>query len=154
MHPQEVERNVEMSLDDTSTNPDINVPLDITENPMKWDGNNARILGLLHETWLYYERNGLFDAFIQKRAKVLSNGKICCETVNHVPFVMGVIKEEDRTLANMCPPGDERIAQVNAYRAALTPPESPVHATGDVLIFGCASRPPPSARLPLKSVNP
>jgi len=131
-----------MSLDDTSTNPDINVPLDITKNPMKWDGNNARILGLLHETWLYYERNGLFDAFIQKRAKVLSNGKICCETVNHVPFVMGVIKEEDRTLANMCPPGDERIAQVNAYRAALTPPESPVHAittmpaahAGDVIV--------------------
>ena len=58
-----------MSLNDTSTNMDINVPLDITENPLKWDGNNARILGLLHETWLYYERNGLFDAFIQGSAR-------------------------------------------------------------------------------------
>ena len=44
MHPQEVERNIEMSLDETSTNLDINVPLDLTENPLKWDGNNARIL--------------------------------------------------------------------------------------------------------------
>ena len=55
-----------MSNDDNS-NPSImdnitdkTVPLDQNNLALKWDGNPARILGLLHEIWLYYVRVGLF----------------------------------------------------------------------------------------------
>ena len=61
-----------MSLDEQDTsnsgNTDPLVPVDLTDQPLSWDGNDARILGLLKETWEYLQRNGILVTLIQKRA--------------------------------------------------------------------------------------
>ena len=63
------------SIDDDSTNTiDINVPTDTDGHPLNWDGNPAKILGLLDETGKHYTRNGLFAELIRNRAVPLSNG--------------------------------------------------------------------------------
>ena len=64
------------SRDDDSTHPvDILVPTDSEGNLLSWDGNNAKVLGLLDETNKHYVRNGLFSELIANRAVVLNNGK-------------------------------------------------------------------------------
>ena len=57
-------------------NSDITVPLDQNKVAIEWDGNYARVLGILHEVWLHYVRNGIFVTYIQKRAKALPSGKV------------------------------------------------------------------------------
>ena len=110
-----------MSFDGPDSTPsdstDISVPVDITDQPLKWDGNDARILGLLKETWEHLERNGHLVTHIQKRARVLSNGKLAVDHISSVPFLMGLEDEPERTLTSMCPPAPLRIASVNAWRA-------------------------------------
>ena len=57
------------SIDDDSTNTiDINVPTDSDGHPLNWDGNPAKILGLLDETGKHYTHNGLFAELISDRA--------------------------------------------------------------------------------------
>ena len=65
------------SRDDSSesTTLDIIIPTDSEGNPLSWDGNPAKILGLINEANLHYERNGLFAELIANRAVVLNNGK-------------------------------------------------------------------------------
>jgi len=126
-----------MPLDDdtTTTVTDPDIPVDITDQPILWDGNAARILGMLNEVWEHYERNGLYIAYIQKRARVLSNGKLAVDSVSSIPLVMGTVDEPERTLLNLCPPAAARIIEVNAARAAA----------GDPPITAITSMPPGAA---------
>jgi len=108
-----------MSLDDdiTTTITDSNIPVDITDKPILWDGNSARILGMINEAWEHYERKGLYVAYIQKRARVLSNGKLSVDHVSSIPLVMGTVEEPERTLLTICPPAAARITELNTWRA-------------------------------------
>ena len=92
-------------------------PTDQDGHPLSWDGNDGRILGLVHELGLHTVRHAILQTFIKKRARVLSNGLMVAESIPVVPLVMGTVAEPDRTLDTMCPPGPERFAEVNAWRA-------------------------------------
>ena len=108
------------SLDDDTTNTiDINVPTDTAEgHPLNWDGNPAKILGLLDETSKHYTRNGLFAELISDRAVSLSNGKIALEHLHSKPYIMGDITDTiTRTLTGPCPDIDTRNKETDAYRA-------------------------------------
>ena len=107
------------SLDDDTTNTiDINVPTDTEGHPLNWDGNPAKILGLLDETSKHYTRNGLFAELISDRAVSLSNGKIALEHLHSKPYIMGDITDTiTRTLTGPCPDIDTRKKETDAYRA-------------------------------------
>lgn len=103
---------------ENSTITDNSVPTDEAGQPLIWDGNDARNIGLLNETSTFLELNGLHQACIQQRAKLLSNGKLAVESISVVPFILGTITEAPRSLLTLAPPPAERIIEVNAARAA------------------------------------
>ena len=106
----------EVDTPTTDSNP-YTSPTDQDGHPLTWDGNDGRILGLVHELGLHTVRKAILQTFIKKRVRVLSNGLVVAEAVSVVPFVMGTNAEPDRTLDTMCPPGPARYAEVNAWRA-------------------------------------
>ena len=90
--------------DDSESTTSIYVPTDSEGHPLSWDGNVAKILGLMDEVNLHYERNGLFSELIANRAVVLSNGKTAIEHLHSVPFIQGdIIDPTTRTLRTACP---------------------------------------------------
>ena len=66
---------------DNTVNIDTLVPHTSDMEPIVWDGNAARIDGLLDELGDYYETNGLFQPYIKGRYKVLSNGKLAVDAI-------------------------------------------------------------------------
>ena len=107
------------SIDDDSTNTiDINVPTDSDGHPLNWDGNPAKILGLLDETGKHYTRNGLFAELISDRAVSLSNGKTALEHLHSIPFVLCDITDtKTRTLSEPCPDIATRKKEIDDHRA-------------------------------------
>ena len=74
-----------MSLDgsvDNNIPTDPMVPHDSLKEPLEWDGNLARIPGLLHETWVWMQRNGILQMLIKKRSRVLTNGKSITDDIS------------------------------------------------------------------------
>ena len=106
------------SIDDDSTNTiDINVPTDSDGHPLNWDGNPAKILGLLDETGKHYTRNGLFAELISDRAVSLSNGKTALEHLHSIPFVLCDITDtKTRTLSEPCPDIATRKKEIDDHR--------------------------------------
>ena len=76
------------STENSSTN-DILVPTDLDGDPLIWDGNNAKILGLLDACDKHYIRKGQFQPYFQHRAVLLSNGKIAVPSKATILFIMG-----------------------------------------------------------------
>ena len=58
-----------------SANSDLFEPSDMEGIPLSWDGNDAKILGLIHETGKYLTQKGLLQPYIKHRAVPLSNGR-------------------------------------------------------------------------------
>ena len=106
------------STENSSTN-DILAPTDLDEDPLLWDGNNAKILGLLYGCDKNYLRKGQFQPFFQHRAVLLRNGKIAVPSKATIPFIMGEL-DDGRTFANLCPAIDERKADIDSERLALS----------------------------------
>ena len=113
---------------------DTTVPTDEAGQPLIWDGNPARVLGLLHECSEYFLRMGQHQPAITMRAALLSNGKLAVESVTIVPFILGTLTEPDRSLLNMAPPPNERILEYSTTRRA--PP--PAHGRGKARKFAPA----------------
>ena len=61
---------------------DPSVPTDEAGQPLIWDGNPARVLGLLHECSEYFLRMGQHQPAITMRAALLSNGRLAVESVS------------------------------------------------------------------------
>ena len=114
---------------------DTTVPTDEAGQPLIWDGNPARVLGLLHESSEYFERMGQHQPAITMRAALLSNGRLAVESVSVVPFILGTLTEPDRSLLDIAPPPTERIAEYNAARTAagLAPRRTWMSALGLVV---------------------
>ena len=68
-------RDISMTSEST-VNLDILQPTDLDGELLQWDGNNAKIIGLLDACGKHYTRKGIFQTFFQHRAVLLSNGKI------------------------------------------------------------------------------
>ena len=104
--------------DDTSIITDNSTPTDAQGDPLKWDGNRAKIKGLLKEFGLWTVRKGLLQALFKHRAALLSNGKVAVSSIQAVSFVQGAITDSDVAGAvieysfdNICPPIAERVAR-------------------------------------------
>ena len=81
-----------MSTHDESSHDysDIYVPCDTEDLKLIWDGNYAKILGLLVEVQRYLRRVGLLQAWIRHRA-VLVKEKTVVAHLHVIPFVKGQI---------------------------------------------------------------
>ena len=88
------------------------IPVSSDKTPLAWDGNDATILGLLHETGRHYKNKGLFQPLLRDRAVALSNGRLAVEDPNTVYFVSGTIVET-RSFDDPCPPTIDRITEHN-----------------------------------------
>ena len=104
------------TIDDISDRDTLSVsiycPVSSDKAKLSWDGNDATILGLLHEVGRYYRRKGLFQPLFRDRAVALSNGRLAVEDPNAVYFVTGTIKEA-RGFDDPCPPTIVRITEHN-----------------------------------------
>ena len=101
-------------LSDRSALPESNmfIPVSTDKARLEWDGNDATILGLLHETGRYYRRKGLFQPLLQDRAVALSNGRLAVEHPSAVLFLTNVITE-NRSFDDPCPPTVDRLREHN-----------------------------------------
>ena len=97
----------------------ILIPVSSDKTPLSWDGNDATLLGLLHEVGRHYRNKGLFQTLLRDRAVALSNGRLAVEDPNAVYFVSGAISET-RSFDDPCPPTVDRITEHNAEVAAGT----------------------------------
>ena len=97
----------------------ILIPVSSDKTPLSWDGNDATLLGLLHEVGRHYRNKGLFQTLLRDRAVALSNGRLAVEDPNAVYFVSGAISET-RSFDDPCPPTVDRISEHNAEVAAGT----------------------------------
>ena len=107
--------------DDNSTHniDDILVITDQEGEALTWDGNNAKIPGLLHECGKYYVRKGLFQPLFAHRAVVLSNGNNAITDIKTSVFITGQVDDpQERSFENVCPEISARVADVDADRAA------------------------------------
>ena len=60
----------------TSTTVSMYQPVSSDDVKLEWDGNLAKIDGLLNETHDFLETNGYLEMFLKHRAVPLSNGKL------------------------------------------------------------------------------
>ena len=94
------------------------LPVDIDNNPILLVDNPAHILGALHEVDLYFQCTGEFEALLQNRAVLLSNGKLAVESATAALFVSGSLADPERhDFDNPCPPIAGRMAN---YSTTLT----------------------------------
>ena len=71
----------------TTVTDDLYSPTDLEGNPLSWDGNYAKILGLIHEVGKYLVRKGLLQPYIKHRAVALNNGRTSVYSMQSVPFI-------------------------------------------------------------------
>ena len=97
---------------DASYDKYLKVPLDIDNNPIRYDGNPAHILGCLHEYNMWVQRTGNFKSLLEDGAVLLSNGKLAVDNLNAVLLVTGVNKDPDGgySFEKPCPGTEARIA--------------------------------------------
>ena len=109
----------------TTVTDDLYSPTDLEGNPLSWDGNYAKILGLIHEVGKYLVRKGLLQPFIKHRAVALNNGRTSVYSMQSVPFIQGLIADSDAAgnvivhdFDELCPAIDERVQLAVNGRAA------------------------------------
>jgi len=108
------------TLDDPITDTDIPVylvPKDKDGEDLVWDGNRAKIAGLMHEVHAFFVQKSLHQEYINHHAALLSSGALAVDSVEAVTFIMDE-SIDPRTLGNMCPPTPARVTEVNAKRSA------------------------------------
>ena len=109
----------------TTVTDDHYSPTDLEGNPLSWDGNYAKILGLIHEVGKYLVRKGLLQPFIKHRAVALNNGRTSVYSMQSVPFIQGLIADSDAAgnvivhdFDELCPAINERVRLAVDGRAA------------------------------------
>ena len=110
---------------DSSTVDDILIPSDTEGTPLIWDGNYAKIPGLMNETNKHCVRKGILQPFIKHGVALVSNGRIAVPSTHCVPFVQGLVLDGAErepitySLTNLRPATiDERVAAAQAGRTA------------------------------------
>ena len=110
---------------ESSTVDDIYVPSDTEGIALNWDGNYAKIVGLMNETNKHCVRKGILQPFIKHGVALVSNGRTAVPSIHSVPFVQGLVLDGAErepitySLTNLRPATiDERVAAAQAGRAA------------------------------------
>ena len=100
------------------------IPVDQDKNIVQYKNNPAHMLGVMHETQLFWKRNGYFRSVAEHSATLLSNGKLALQSISQIPFIQGTIADAiSYGYANPCPPGNERLIAHNAALKADGKPE-------------------------------
>ena len=96
----------------TTAHTDIYVPTTAKGVPLPaWDGNWAKVLGLLFDCNKHYRDNALFQAWIKHRA-VQTSYKTSVQHIHTGYFLTGEIEDEEpHSLLNLCPAIATRIAK-------------------------------------------
>ena len=102
---------------------DILVPLDTKGRRIIYSGNKAHIEGVLHEISLYQERTGLMSAYFEHGAATLKGGTLAVDNPTAALFLNGTV-HDPRSFMDPPPPTLQRLAEVNARRAASVPAAS------------------------------
>ena len=125
------EPNTLSNTADTTVNPFI--PSDTDGNPIKWDGNDASIEGILYEIKSAYERGNLFQPLFKHRATLLSSGKLAVDSVISAGFVTGLLTDPyKRDFDSPAPPSPSRYDDYEAD-AILTDPKKVIPKPTSIL---------------------
>jgi len=79
------------SGDNSSTVADIYIPTTTEGTQLLWDGNYARILGLLNETNKHCVRKAILQPFIKHGVALVSNGRTAIPSLATIPFIQGTV---------------------------------------------------------------
>lgn len=89
----------------------------LDNKPIKWDGNPAHVLGILHDVGEYFRRTHAFKALFEHRAAIAKNGKMVVSSKSQVPFIIGMVTDPvERGFESPCPPVADRIAATQRNR--------------------------------------
>ena len=100
---------------DTNTISDILVPVDISGEPIKYNGNIATLAGIVYEVGQYAKRTGVLQLFLEHRAVDVGKGIIAVEDYSVIPFIQGTITDvQPRHMGDPCPPSTARLANFNS----------------------------------------
>ena len=120
-----------LSTAQDESNLDPTIPVDIDNNPIKFSGNPAHILGVLAEVKEWATRTGRYKALIENGAVLLSGGALAVDSVQAVQFVTGVQRDPVKySLENPCPATVQRIMKYETgagtpRHTVLTEPQVP-----------------------------
>ena len=115
----------------SSTVDDILIPTDTKGNALSWDGNYAKVPGLMNEINKHCVRKGLLQPFLKHGVALASNGRTAVpSTINIVPLVQGLLPDGDAVvpivynlLVNLRPEtAAERVTKAQAGLAARDEP--------------------------------
>ena len=103
--------NDDSTTESSSSVKTVLTPVHLDGTVMKWDGNNALILPLLHEFGRWTTRTGKFQSLFAHHAASLPNGKIAVDS--------GVAPQSDTTSVSRCASenGEENVV----FRKPSTP---------------------------------
>ena len=109
----------------SSTLDDKYIPTDTDGIAMDWDGNYAKIPGLLYEINKHCIRKGILQPFLKHGVSLAYNGRTAVPSIRSVPFVQGLLPDGHLavpivySLTNLLPETiDERVAQAQLGRTA------------------------------------
>ena len=93
------------------------IPVDIDNIAITYDGNPARLAGVLAELQDFYERKGHFKALIADGA-VMIGSKIAVDSAKAIRFIVGDVPENTTyTFLDPCPATSVRITQYDTFAA-------------------------------------
>ena len=90
-------------MSDNTDNSEITGPTTSSKEPLRYDGNKAKLPGLLAEIWDCCERTGKFRPLIENGAVLSSKGSTIIDSVQNIPFLTGVY-DDTRDIYDPCPP--------------------------------------------------
>ena len=111
------------------------IPITSDKTKIKYKDNAAALAGMLYETTLFWEREGLFQEFLISGAVPMKGGRLAVDNVNALLFLDGTLDDTAvRSNRKPCPDTATRITQFED-RAALagktfTAPKTPTIPLG------------------------
>ena len=95
------------------------IPTDTDNITLDWDGNYAKIPGLLYEIDKHCIRKGILQPFLKHGVALSYNGRTAVPSIRSIPFVQGRLLQDGalvaptvHSLVNLLPATiDERVAQ-------------------------------------------
>ena len=96
------------------------IPVDIDNVAITYDGNPARLAGVLSELQDFYERKGHFKALIADGAVMLGS-KLAVDSAKAIRFIIGDVTEGTTySFLDPCPPTVDRVSQYDTFAAFQT----------------------------------
>ena len=104
------------SRDDSNLNTENSKhPVNSDGHHLRWDSNDAKILGLLEDFYKHCVRNGLHLLLFKHRACTTNNGKIAIPSLSSIPYINGELVD-GHDFSKLCPVIGVRVAATVAAR--------------------------------------